>query len=97
MAKESLHLYEGNPKLTSLKLTANAPENRPKPKRKPDRIPTIHFQVLTIEPILTTETTGKHTGHLQGGFSASGHSATSGFGDAWSVSETHFTHGTVDG
>ena len=31
----------------SLKLTANAPENRPGPNRKPDRIPTIHFQVQT--------------------------------------------------
>ena len=34
---------------THLKLTANAPENRPRwnpQKRKPDRLPTIHFRVL---------------------------------------------------
>ena len=35
--------------LHSLKLTANAPENRPKrPKRKRPRNPTIHFQVQLL-------------------------------------------------
>ena len=35
--------------IPSLKLTANAPENRPKrPKRKRESIPSIHFQVLLL-------------------------------------------------
>ncbi len=34
--------------IPSLKLTFFAPENRPKPKRKRDRIPIIHFQVRTV-------------------------------------------------
>ena len=34
--------------LHSLKLTAKAHENRPKPKRKRESIPTIHFQVLLL-------------------------------------------------
>ena len=33
--------------LHSLKLKAKAPEKRPGPKRKPDRLPTIHFQMRT--------------------------------------------------
>ena len=34
--------------IPSLKLTAKAPENRPKPKRKLHRIPTITFQGLLL-------------------------------------------------
>ena len=34
--------------IPSLKLTANAPENRPGPKRKRPRIPTIHFQMRLL-------------------------------------------------
>ncbi len=35
-------------KVHSPELTANAPETRPKPKRKRESIPTIHFQVLLL-------------------------------------------------
>ncbi len=36
------------PGIPSLKLTAKAPANRSKPKRKRESIPTIHFQVRTV-------------------------------------------------
>ena len=35
-------------RIHSLKPTAKAPENRPGPKRKLHRIPTIRFQVLLL-------------------------------------------------
>ena len=34
--------------IPSLKLTAKARENRPKPKRKVSRLPTVHFQLLWV-------------------------------------------------
>ena len=49
----------------SLKLTANAPENRPKPKRKRESIPTIHFQVLLL---LVSGRVSPTTPLLVGGF-----------------------------
>ena len=54
----SLSLESGNPRqaklvkdilyLPSLKLTANAPENRPGPKRKRESIPNIHVGVQFV-------------------------------------------------
>ena len=46
VAQKSNHLAIPPDFLPSLKLTFFAPENRPKPKRKRESLPTIHFQGL---------------------------------------------------